>query len=68
MEFLIEEIECNGCLGATLTPEQLLLGAERVKQCNALQLEQLLEDLGLVEEEEEEDGNIWLIIDFAVSL
>ena len=33
-------------------------GAERMKQCNALQLEQFLDDLGLVDEEEEEDGDM----------
>ena len=58
MEFLKEASECNWCLGAPLTTEQLLLGAERMKKCNALQLEQLLDDLGLVEEEEEEDGDM----------
>ena len=51
MEFLKEASECNRSLGAPLTPEHLLLGAERKKQCNALQLEQLLDDLDLVEEE-----------------
>ena len=58
MEFLKEESEGNRSLGVPLTPEQLLLAAERMKQCNALQLGQLLDDLGLVEEEEEEDGDM----------
>ena len=58
MEFSKEASECNQSLGAPLTTEQLLLGAERMKQCNALQLEQFLDDPGLVEEEEEEDGDM----------
>ena len=43
-------------VSAPLSPEQPVLSAERMKRCNALQLEKLLDDLGLVEEEEEEDG------------
>ena len=57
MEFLKEASECKRSLGAPLTPEQLLPGAERMKQGNALQLDQLLDDQGLLEEEEEEDGD-----------
>ena len=45
----------NRSLCVALTPEQLLHCAERMKQCNALQLELLLGDLSLVEEEEVEE-------------
>ena len=55
MEFLKDASEYNRHLGAPVTAEQLLLCADKLKQCNTLQLEQLLDDLGLVEEEEQEE-------------
>ena len=58
IEFLKEASKCNRSFGAPLTSEQPLLDAERMKQHNALQLEQLLDDLGHVEEEEEEYGDM----------
>ena len=67
MDFLKEASECNRSLVAPLTPEQLLLGAERMKQCNVLKLEQLLDDLALWRKEMKRIVT-WLIIDFAVCL
>ena len=45
LEFLKLASECNRSLGSPLTLEQLVLCAEKMKQRNALQLEQLVDDL-----------------------
>ena len=55
LTFLQEANDTGRALGGPLTAQQLLLCAGRIEQCNAVQLEQLLNDMDLFEEEEDEE-------------